>query len=160
MQSVLTYSVFPSVFSADLVRAPWWENWQHFAWPVRVPKSGISQIWKKYKKYEIFGILHFSQICKIPLVSTIQSPSQCLHFLGPGYVFFVNIRQAWTYHPCSRQKMPGCSWGRLSEARGVWGAGNLEGGGLGRGWVKGGQFTSNLGARKTGPVTARRVPSK
>ncbi len=61
---------------------------------------------------------------------------------------------------CSRQKMPGCSWGRLSEARGVWGAGNLEGGGLGRGWVKGGQFSSNLGARRTDPVTARRVPSK
>jgi hypothetical protein len=40
--------------------------------------------------------------------------------------------------------MPGCSGGRLSEARGVWGAGNLEGEGWGRGWVKGGQFTSNL----------------
>jgi hypothetical protein len=45
--------------------------------------------------------------------------------------------------------------------RGVFGgAGNLEGEGLGRGWVKGGQFTSNLRARWTDPVTARRVPSK
>jgi hypothetical protein len=36
----------------------------------------------------------------------------------------------------------------------VWGAGNSEEGGLGRGWVKGGQFTSNLRARWTDPVTA------
>jgi hypothetical protein len=28
------------------------------------------------------------------------------------------------------------------------------------GWVKGGQFTSNLRPRWTDPVTARRVPSK
>jgi hypothetical protein len=30
----------------------------------------------------------------------------------------------------------------------------------GRGWVRGGQFTSNLRPRWTDPVTARRVPSK
>ncbi len=30
----------------------------------------------------------------------------------------------------------------------------------GESWVKGGQFTSNLGLRWTDPVTARRVPSK
>ncbi len=47
-----------------------------------------------------------------------------------------------------------------SEAQGVWGLGNLEGGGWGEGWVRGGQFTSNLGLRWTDPVTARRVPSK
>ncbi len=44
-----------------------------------------------------------------------------------------------------------------------WGSGNLEGEGwarVGRGWVKGGQFTSNLRPRWTIPVTARRVPSK
>jgi hypothetical protein len=29
-----------------------------------------------------------------------------------------------------------------------------------KGWVKGGQFTSNLRPWWTGPVTARRVPSK
>ncbi len=32
--------------------------------------------------------------------------------------------------------------------------------GSGRGWGKGGQFTSNLRPRWTDPVTARRVPSK
>jgi hypothetical protein len=37
---------------------------------------------------------------------------------------------------------------------GVWGSRK------GEGWVKGGQFTSNLGLRWTDPVTARRVPSK
>jgi hypothetical protein len=31
---------------------------------------------------------------------------------------------------------------------------------LGKGWNKGGQFTSNLRLRWTDPVTARRVPSK
>ncbi len=31
---------------------------------------------------------------------------------------------------------------------------------MGKGWVKGGQFTSNLRPRWTDPVTARRVPSK
>jgi hypothetical protein len=36
----------------------------------------------------------------------------------------------------------------------------LGGGGLRKGWVKGGQSTSNLGPRWTDPVTARRVPSK
>jgi hypothetical protein len=41
---------------------------------------------------------------------------------------------------------------------GVWGSWEGEGGG--EGWVKGGQFTSNLGLRWTDPVTARRVPSK
>jgi hypothetical protein len=46
------------------------------------------------------------------------------------------------------------------KARGSWGSGNLEGGGLGKGWNKGGQFTSNLRPRWTDPVTARRVPSK
>jgi hypothetical protein len=38
---------------------------------------------------------------------------------------------------------------------GIW-----KGGGLGEGWGKGGQFTSNLRPRWTEPVTARRVPSK
>ncbi len=40
-------------------------------------------------------------------------------------------------------------------ARGGWGSGNLEGrGGLGEGWGKWGQFTSNLRPRWTIPVTA------
>ncbi len=38
---------------------------------------------------------------------------------------------------------------------GIW-----RGEGLGEGWGKGGQFTSNLSPRWTIPVTARRVPSK
>ncbi len=38
---------------------------------------------------------------------------------------------------------------------GIW-----RGEGLGEGWDKGGQFTSNLRPRWTYPVTARRVPSK
>ncbi len=41
---------------------------------------------------------------------------------------------------------------------GTLGIGKGEGGG--KGWVKEGQFTSNLGLRWTDPVTARRVPSK
>jgi hypothetical protein len=39
--------------------------------------------------------------------------------------------------------------------RGIW-----KGGKGGEGWVKRGQFTSNLRPRWTDPVTARRVPSK
>jgi hypothetical protein len=39
-------------------------------------------------------------------------------------------------------------------ALGIW-----RGEGLGEGWEKGGQFTSNLRPRWTNPVTARRVPS-
>ena len=44
-----------------------------------------------------------------------------------------------------------------------WAVGVLEiwrGEGLGEGWGKRGQFTSNLRLRWTIPVTARRVPSK
>jgi hypothetical protein len=43
-----------------------------------------------------------------------------------------------------------------------WAAGFLgiwRGEGLGKGWDRGGQFTSNLRPRWTDPVTARRVPS-
>jgi hypothetical protein len=38
---------------------------------------------------------------------------------------------------------------------GIW-----RGEGLGKGWDRGSQFTSNLRPRWTDPVTARRVPSK
>jgi hypothetical protein len=48
----------------------------------------------------------------------------------------------------------------LVKARGSWGSGNLEGGWVGKGWNKGGQFASNLRLRWTDPVTTRRVPSK
>ncbi len=44
-----------------------------------------------------------------------------------------------------------------------WAAGVLgiwRGESLGKGWDRGGQFTSNLRPRWTDPVTARRVPSK
>jgi hypothetical protein len=42
-----------------------------------------------------------------------------------------------------------------------WGSGNLEEGRVwGKGWDRGGQFTSNLRPRWTDPVTAKRVPSK
>jgi hypothetical protein len=61
---------------------------------------------------------------------------------------------------CSGQKTPDWSRGHRSEALGYLGSGNLEGVGLGEGWVRGGQFTSNLRPRWTDPVTARRVPSK
>ncbi len=42
----------------------------------------------------------------------------------------------------------------------IWVLGIWKGEGLGKGWVRGGQFTSNLRPRWTDPVTARRVPSK
>ncbi len=38
---------------------------------------------------------------------------------------------------CSGQKTPDYPWGRLSEARGDWGSGNLEGEGLGKGLEQG-----------------------
>jgi hypothetical protein len=45
--------------------------------------------------------------------------------------------------------------------RGVFGSpGIWKGEGGEKGWVRGGQFTSNLRPRWTDPVTARRVPSK
>ncbi len=69
------------------------------------------------------------------------------------------MQNSWD-NTCSRQEMSGYSRGRHSEAQGVWGLGKSEGGGWGEGWVRGGQFTSNLGLRCTDPVTARRVPSK
>ncbi len=42
----------------------------------------------------------------------------------------------------------------------TWVLGIWRGEGLGKGWERGGQFTSNLRPRWTDPVTARRVPSK
>ncbi len=51
---------------------------------------------------------------------------------------------------CSGQQEPEYSRGRLCKALGSWGSGNLEGRGwLGRGWVKVGQFITNLGLRWT-----------
>ncbi len=57
---------------------------------------------------------------------------------------------------CSGQKKPDCPWGRLSEALGNWGSGNLEGGGFGERvgtgevslqatWDRGGRILSQLG---------------
>jgi hypothetical protein len=42
----------------------------------------------------------------------------------------------------------------------TWVLGIWMGEGWGKGWERGGQFTSNLRPRWTDPVTARRVPSK
>jgi hypothetical protein len=51
---------------------------------------------------------------------------------------------------CSGQQEPEYSRGRLCKALGSWGSGNLEGrGGVGKGWVKVGQFITNLGLRWT-----------
>jgi hypothetical protein len=44
--------------------------------------------------------------------------------------------------------------------RGLFGFWEFGGGGFGEGRVREGQFTSNLRPRWTGPVTAKRVPSK
>jgi hypothetical protein len=49
---------------------------------------------------------------------------------------------------------------RLSKALVTWVLGIWRGEGWGKGWERGGQFTSNLRPRLTDPVTARRVPSK
>ncbi len=48
----------------------------------------------------------------------------------------------------------------LLRALGYLSPGHLEGEGSGKGWVRGGQFTSNLRPRWTDPVSATRVPSK
>ncbi len=59
-------------------------------------------------------------------------------------------------HKCSGQKTPDSTWGRLSEALGNWGSGNLEGGGFGgrvgtgevslqATWDRGGRILSQLG---------------
>ncbi len=42
----------------------WQEKWRHFAWTVKVLKSGIFQIWKKYQNPEIFRICHFFRFSK------------------------------------------------------------------------------------------------
>ncbi len=42
----------------------------------------------------------------------------------------------------------------------TWVLGIWSGEGMGKGWGRGGQFTSNLRPRLTDPVTTRRVPSK
>ncbi len=60
------------------------------------------------------------------------------------------------YHKCFGQKTSDYSWGRLSEALGNWGSGNLEGGGFGERvetgevswqatWDRGGRILSQLG---------------
>ncbi len=60
------------------------------------------------------------------------------------------------YYNRSGQKTPDSSWGRLSEALGNWGSGNLEGGGFGERvgtgevslqatWDRGGRILSQLG---------------
>jgi hypothetical protein len=67
--------------------APWWEKWRHFAWPVKVLKSGM----------EFFRILSI-HIFKVPLLSTIKGQSKCLQFFLSEY-FFVCIRQAGDYYP-------------------------------------------------------------
>ncbi len=73
--------------------APWQEKWRHFASPVKVLKSGIFQIWKKYQNPEIFGILTLFRIFKIPLLSTLKGQSKSSYFSVPEY-FLVYVRQA------------------------------------------------------------------
>ncbi len=81
-------------------------------------------------------------------------------FINPRSLLFlsVNYRKHVGVHSkyCSGQKTPDCSWGRLSEALGNWGSGNLEGGGFGERvgtgevslqatWDRGGRILSQLG---------------
>ncbi len=69
MQSVSTFSVFPSVAVQIYVRAPWWEKWQHFACPVRVPLKWNFADLKKVPKYWELKILPLFQIFEIPLLT-------------------------------------------------------------------------------------------
>jgi hypothetical protein len=48
---------FPAVAVWICVRAPRWEKWWHFAWPVRDLTSEILKIWKKCQNSEDFRIL-------------------------------------------------------------------------------------------------------
>jgi hypothetical protein len=73
--------------------APWQEKCWHFASPVKVLKSGIFQIRKKYQNPEIFGILTVFCIIKIPLLSTLKGQSKSPYFSVPEY-FLVYVRQA------------------------------------------------------------------
>jgi hypothetical protein len=50
---------------------------------------------------------------------------------------FIGLSQSENNYVCSGQKTPDHPWGRLSEAWGDWGSGNLEGEGLGKGLGQG-----------------------
>jgi hypothetical protein len=65
---------------------PWREKWRHFAWPVRVLKSWIFKIWKKYQNPDIFGILPlFSDFRNSNFFQYPQMPIKVSPFFGPGY---------------------------------------------------------------------------
>jgi hypothetical protein len=60
------------------------KNPRHFAWPVRVLTSGISQFEKSVGILRYPGFWHFFQICKIPLVSTLTGCAKCCPFCHLG----------------------------------------------------------------------------
>ncbi len=97
MQNVLIFSVFPSVAVHFYVGTLAGKVW-HFVWPVKVLKSGIFQIWKKFQNPVIFGILPLFQIFKIPLFMYPWRPIKVSPFFWTR-IFFVYIRWAWAYYP-------------------------------------------------------------
>ncbi len=108
--------------------------------------------------YIFFGVLFFSR-------PTLNFPGGCMTALNSirihTCILLIYIHTpftlVWTLHMyCSGLKTPDCTWGRLSEALGNWGSGNLEGGGFGEGvgtgevslqatWDRGGPILSQLG---------------
>ncbi len=62
------------------VRAPRWQKRQHFSWPVRVLKSGISQIRKKCYNPGNLRILELFRICEISLLSPLTGHVKCAVF--------------------------------------------------------------------------------
>ncbi len=99
--------------------------------------------------------LHFyHQLVLIFLPSTGSYISTIHRFLYP--LVPISLLSTCSYISCSGQKTPDNSWGRLSEARGDWGSGNLKGGGFGERvgtgevslqatWDRGGRILSQLG---------------
>ncbi len=70
----------------------------------------------------------------------------------------LDVKQCWVVVPDRRRRI---HLEVVLVGRGVIGVlGIRKGEGLGKGWDRGGQFTSNLRPKWTDPVTARRVPSK
>ncbi len=75
-------------------------------------------------------------------------------YIGKKRTFLVSLSLFWTED--ARLSLRSSLVRRWAVGvLGIW-----KGEGLGEGWDKGGQFTSNLRPRWTDPVTARRVLSK
>jgi hypothetical protein len=91
----------PCADLCESMRVPWWDKWWRFVWSVRVPKRGISRIWKKHLRSS--EVCHFFRYLKfhfqVPL-EALQSVSTFFDqdLFNISLQVFKSGTQTWNIH--------------------------------------------------------------